>query len=213
MKRLIGLALMLAFLPLAHADLEALRAAAQSGDATAQLELGQLYEFGFGLKENAVPAMALYLAASRAGNERAEQRAQTLKPKLSAGQLQEAERLSREWASAPRAAAAPAPTPAAAPAPAEAPVATTPTAPPKPTPSVAPTAAAKTEAAPASPPASQLASPRVVPKAVTPADKPPVAPPTSTPAPPPASPAVAPAAPNTSAPAAKPSEDDKLGPG
>ena len=205
MKRLIGLALMLAFLPLAHADLEALRAAAQSGDATAQLELGQLYEFGFGLKENAVPAMAWYLAATRAGNERAEQRAQTLKPKLSAGQLQEAERLSREWASAPRAAAAPAPAPAAAPARAEAPVATTPTAPPKPTPPVAPTAAAKTEAAPA--------SPRVAPKAVTPADKPPVASPTSTPAPQPASPGAVPAAPNTSAPAAKPSEDDKLGPG
>lgn len=212
MKRLIGLALMLAFLPRAHADLEALRAAAQSGDVTAQLELGQLYEFGFGLKENAVPAMAWYLAASRAGNERAEQRAQTLKPKLSAGQLQEAERLSREWASAPRAAAAPAATPSAAPAPAEAPGATTPAAPSKPAPPVAPTAAAKTDAAPALPAASPPASPRVAPNAVTPADKPPVAPPTSTPGPRPSSPAV-PAAPNTSAPAPAPSEDNKLGPG
>ena len=113
MKKFFGFALLLAWLPAAHADLEALRAAAQAGDGNAQLELGQLYEFGFGLKENAVPAMAWYLAASRAGNARAAERAAVLKPKLTAAQQQEAERLSHEWASATAGAASPPPGPAA----------------------------------------------------------------------------------------------------
>ena len=103
MKKLVGLVVFLGWLPAAHGDLDSLRAAAQTGDANAQLELGQLYEFGFGLKENAVPAMAWYLAASRAGNERAAQRAAALKPKLSASQQAEAERMSHEFVTAAQA--------------------------------------------------------------------------------------------------------------
>lgn len=113
MKKHFSLALLLAWLPTAYADLDALRAAAQTGDANAQLELGQLYEFGFGLKESAVPAMAWYLAASRTGNARATQRAAALKNKLSAAQEQEAERLSHQWAPATQPATTPsAPAPA-----------------------------------------------------------------------------------------------------
>lgn len=115
MKRFFGLAFLLAWLPTARADLDSLRTAAQAGDAGAQLELGQLYEFGFGLKQNAIPAMAWYLAASRAGNERAAQRAAALKPKLSATEQQEAERMSRELAPETRPAATD-PAPASSPA-------------------------------------------------------------------------------------------------
>lgn len=201
MKRFLGLALLFAWLP-AHADLEGLRTAAQAGDANAQLELGQLYEFGFGLKENAVPAMAWYLTASRNGNARAGERAAVLKPKLSEAQQQEAERLSREWApttrptaTAPAAPASPAPakTPASSPAPpaAKAEAASTPA-----TPSAAP-APAKASPAPTLQPAPQSAKPaQADPRSARPSSP-------NGPTPVPEKPAPAP----------KPAEDDKLGPG
>lgn len=109
MKKFCGMALLLAWLPVAQADLESVRAAAQAGNAEAQLELGELYEFGFGLKDNAVPALAWYLAASRAGNERATERASVLTAKLTATQRQEAERMSREIKTVARAPEAPVP--------------------------------------------------------------------------------------------------------
>lgn len=154
MKKFYGVALFLAWLPAAQADLESVRAAAHAGNVEAQLELGELYEFGFGLKENAVPALAWYLAASRGGNARASQRASVLTPKLTAAQRQEAERMSLEFKTAARA-------PVASP---------TPPAPPKPAPKSepAPAAASAPSATPTTPsPAPKPASPESASPAAT----------------------------------------------
>lgn len=210
MKRFLGLALLLAWLP-AHADLEGLRTAAQAGDVNAQLELGQLYEFGFGLKENAVPAMAWYLSASRNGNARAGERAAVLKPKLSAAQLQAAERLSREWAPTTRPAAAAPVTPAAS----DAPMPSTPTQTPKsPAPTVSKPGAASPTPPPAPPPAPATSPPA---QASPPPAPKPAAPETAKPGQ--SDPASArPSAPTGAAPAPEkpspaPADDGKLGPG
>lgn len=204
MKRFLGLALLFAWLP-AHADLEGLRTAAQAGDANAQLELGQLYEFGFGLKENAVPAMAWYLTASRNGNARAGERAAVLKPKLSAAQQQEAERLSREWAptTRPMAATPAAPAAPASPAPAKTPANS-------PAPPAAKAEAASTPATPPAAPAPAKASPAPTPQPAPQSAKPAQADPRSAR---PSSPNGPPLAPEKPTPAPKPAEDDKLGPG
>jgi TPR repeat protein len=67
---------------------------ARAGDAEAQLEVGILYEFGFYMQDNKVPALAWYILSAAQGNPQAANRRDLLKKELSAGQIAEAERLS-----------------------------------------------------------------------------------------------------------------------
>lgn len=120
MKRLIvlyvGLWVPLTWLPIAHAGLEETRAAAEAGDVERQFELGELYEFGFRMPKNEVPALAWYIVAADNGHPKAGKRRDLLKARLPREQVAEAE---REAAKIPRRvtrpAAAPAPPPATAP--------------------------------------------------------------------------------------------------
>lgn len=116
----------------ASAGLDEVRAAAERGDPVMQFELGELYEFGFRLPDNLVPALALYIAAADQGHAAAAQRRDALKARLSAAQVAEAMRQSAKLPRHPAAAktqaepAAPAPpaeTPAGAAPPAELPTA------------------------------------------------------------------------------------------
>ena len=84
-------------------------AAARGGDAEAQLEMGVLYEYGFYLENNKVPALAWYMLAAEQGNEKAARRRDKLMQTLSQAQIEEARRLSRTLVGA----ATTAPTPAA----------------------------------------------------------------------------------------------------
>ena len=67
---------------------------ARAGDAEAQLEVGILYEFGFYMQDNKVPALAWYILSAAQGNPQATNRRDLLKKELTAGQIAEAERLS-----------------------------------------------------------------------------------------------------------------------
>lgn len=105
------------------AGLERLRAAAEAGQADAQLELGILYEYGFNKPDNLVPALSWYLRAAESGVPDAARRRDSLMGKLKPAEVEEAKRLAQTKTSA----APPlAPTPPAAPAPTEAPPATAP---------------------------------------------------------------------------------------
>lgn len=90
--RLIAAVLFAATLAPAQAGLEDIRAAAERGDPKRQFELGELYEFGFGLQQNRVPALAWYIVAAEAGHPAAAQRRDLLKGQLTADQVAAAER-------------------------------------------------------------------------------------------------------------------------
>lgn len=92
MKRLALSTALLLLAMTAKADLDQLRGAAQSGNVEAQLELGELYEFGFAMPQNAVPAYLWYSIAAARGNTKAAQRRDLIKSKMSAAELSEAER-------------------------------------------------------------------------------------------------------------------------
>lgn len=81
----------LAMLP-AQAGLEEIRAAAERGDVKRQFELGELYEFGFGMQQSRVPALAWYIVAADAGHTVAAQRRDILKQQLTQDQVAAAER-------------------------------------------------------------------------------------------------------------------------
>lgn len=81
----------LAMLP-AQAGLEEIRAAAEQGDVKRQFELGELYEFGFGMQQSRVPALAWYIVAADAGHTVAAQRRDILKQQLTQDQVAAAER-------------------------------------------------------------------------------------------------------------------------
>lgn len=156
------------------AGLSVLRAQAEAGSADAQIELGILYEYGFRMPDNMVPALAWYMRAADAGHPAAAQRRDALAGRLTATQVDEAKRLAAEFAAKrPETPLAPAPTPAPDSAPAAQPVApaaepakpaaqaapaaeTTPA--PAPIPTEAPTAPAT---APASPPPDAATPPPV----------------------------------------------------
>lgn len=127
----------------AQAGLEEIRAAAERGDAKRQFELGELYEFGFGMQQSRVPALAWYIVAADAGHTVAAQRRDYLRQQLTQDQIAAAE---REAASLKTAIAARRDKPAAEPA--EAP-ATPPDAPSAP--DAAPAAPAAAPAAPRAP--------------------------------------------------------------
>ena len=116
----------------ALAGLEDIRAAAERGDAKRQFELGELYEFGFGMQQNRVPALAWYIVAADAGHTVAAQRRDYLRQQLTQDQVAAAEReaaslktaiAARRDKPAAEPAAAPTPPPDASSAPATAPAA------------------------------------------------------------------------------------------
>lgn len=92
-------------------DLEALKRQAAGGDIAAQYEMGVLYEFGFRMEGNLIPALAWYMIAADGGNERAVKRRNELQGKLSAAQVEEARKLRAGLLSAAPAAAEAAPAP------------------------------------------------------------------------------------------------------
>jgi TPR repeat protein len=113
------------------AGLRQLRAEAEAGSAEAQLELGILYEYGYRLPDNLVPAFAWYLRAAESGHTPAAKRRDALQARMKPAEIEDARRLARELAakapasrpsvkpeSMPESGAAiePAPSPAAAPA-------------------------------------------------------------------------------------------------
>ncbi|MFQ5994654.1 MAG: hypothetical protein ACE5K1_06130 [Acidiferrobacterales bacterium] len=64
--------------------------AAKAGNPEAQLEMGILYEFGFFLEDNQVPALAWYMLAAEQGNQKATQRRDTLMSRMSQAQIDQA---------------------------------------------------------------------------------------------------------------------------
>lgn len=76
--------------------LEQVRAAAEAGDADAQLQLGILYEYGFRKPDHLVPALSWYLRAVDGGNAAAVQRRDALLAKLKPDEIEQAKRLAKE---------------------------------------------------------------------------------------------------------------------
>ena len=68
---------------------------ARGGAVEAQLEVGILYEFCFGMKNNLVPALAWYLLAADQGNPQAIERRDFLLKQLGQDQVAEARKLSQ----------------------------------------------------------------------------------------------------------------------
>lgn len=60
------------------AGLRHIRAGALAGNAALQLQLGELYQYGFGLHNRDVPALAWYLVAAHSGAAGANARAKAL---------------------------------------------------------------------------------------------------------------------------------------
>lgn len=73
-------------------DPETLKHMAMSGDADAQLELGMLYEYGFFMQENRVPALSWYILAARQGSTRAMKQRDHLMSQMNQQEIDEAER-------------------------------------------------------------------------------------------------------------------------
>ena len=80
---------------------EAIRQAAESGNAEAQLEMGILYEFGFHMKNNDVPALAWYMLAAKQGNEKAIQRRDSLMSQMTQAQIEQAKQESTQLLHSP----------------------------------------------------------------------------------------------------------------
>lgn len=70
---------------------EDVRQAAQAGDADAQLEMGILYEFGFNMEGNTVPALAWYMLSAKQGNQKAIQRRDLLMSRMSQTEIEQAQ--------------------------------------------------------------------------------------------------------------------------
>src|SRR5712692_10079865 len=70
---------------------EEVHQAASTGDAEMQFELGELYEFGFGLQQNYIPALAWYILASEQGNQKAIKRRDALKSRMTPQEIAEAQ--------------------------------------------------------------------------------------------------------------------------
>lgn len=92
MKRLILLALLSA-VPVFAAEtdkpnLEALRVAAEKGEAEAQYELGNLYEFGFNFTDHKAAAYTWYTRAADQGHATAIKRRDVLKSQLGAADVE-----------------------------------------------------------------------------------------------------------------------------
>lgn len=99
MKRhlIAGLLLCLASGPLLAVEdpeqLKSLKQAAESGNVTAQYDLGVLYEFGYRMKTHRIPALAWYMVAADNGDARAIKRRDYLMSQLTPDQVEEAKKL------------------------------------------------------------------------------------------------------------------------
>lgn len=117
MKRIVLLLCAALWWPAAYAGLEETRASAEAGDVERQLELGELYEFGFNMPNNDVPALTWYIVAADNGHPKAAKRRDLIKQRLTREQIAEAEResakiprrITRPAATTPVRQAAPAP--------------------------------------------------------------------------------------------------------
>lgn len=69
-------------------------AAAQRGDAEAQHELGILYEFGYGMANNQIAALAWYNVAAQQGHAKAAARRDLLKARLPQADIDKANGMS-----------------------------------------------------------------------------------------------------------------------
>lgn len=69
---------------------EDVQRAAQAGDPEAQLEMGILYEFGFFMEGNDIPALAWYMLAAKQGNQRAVKRRDLLMTRMSQPDIDQA---------------------------------------------------------------------------------------------------------------------------
>jgi hypothetical protein len=153
----------------AHADLDHIKRSAEAGDAEAQLELGILFQYGFRLKDNEIPALTWYSISANQGNAKAAKLRDALMSKMNPKEVEEAMEQVKSFKAKPlpagtapfpaaptpetRPESAAAPTPPAAPepaAPVPAPAASS--APAEPAPAAPAPAPTPTEAAP--PPAS-----------------------------------------------------------
>ncbi len=63
---------------------------AQAGDAEAQLEMGILYEFGFYMEGNRIPALAWYMLAAKQGNAMATARRDLLLTRMAQADIEQA---------------------------------------------------------------------------------------------------------------------------
>lgn len=70
--------------------------AAQSGDPEAQLEMGILYEFGFYMEGNNIPALAWYMLAAKQGNDKAVKRRDLLMSRMSQNEIDQARQQSAQ---------------------------------------------------------------------------------------------------------------------
>jgi len=96
--------------------LAALRQSAEQGNRDAQLEIGILYEFGYRMPDNLVPALAWYLRAAEQGSEQAARRRDALMGSMKATEIEEAKKLAADIASKQSTARSVAPAPAEPPA-------------------------------------------------------------------------------------------------
>lgn len=78
------------------------RAAAEAGNAEAQLQMGILYEFGFNMDGNEVPALAWYMLAAKQGNQKALQRRDVLMSRMTQPQIEQAQQQSAQLVRAPQ---------------------------------------------------------------------------------------------------------------
>lgn len=76
-------------------ELEQIRAAAEAGNAEAQLQLGILYEYGFRKADHLAPALSWYLRAADGGSADAARRRDALAAKLKPAEVEEAKRLAQ----------------------------------------------------------------------------------------------------------------------
>jgi TPR repeat protein len=103
----------------ARADLDDIRRAAEAGDNEAQLELGILFQYGFNLKGNEIPALTWYMLSANQGSAKAVKLRDALKAKMTEKDVQEAMEQVAQYKPSGKPVAAPAPVSAPA---AEAPV-------------------------------------------------------------------------------------------
>jgi TPR repeat protein len=64
--------------------------AARAGNEDAQLQMGILYEFGFNMPNNDVPALAWYMLAAKQGNQLAIKRRDLLMSRMNQTQIEQA---------------------------------------------------------------------------------------------------------------------------
>jgi hypothetical protein len=74
----------------AHADLDDIRRAAESGNAESQLELGILFQYGFNYPDNEIPALTWYTLSANQGNAKAARLRDVLMSKMSSKDVEEA---------------------------------------------------------------------------------------------------------------------------